>query len=137
VKTIFKGAAVVIFVLLALGGCAAVLASLESGPGAAGVDPTLAPQQNSQTGPAEVRKKGAPKGVGPGTWEIGTDIKAGTYKTGGPAEGSYGVCYWARLSDVDGESIITNGLPQGPAVVRIKKGDAAFDTNGCKPWVRQ
>ncbi len=128
------------FVMALLFGCAAFLVSAAEGPGAT-VSGTLAPEQNRYDGdttdPVESPAAGAPKGVGEGTWEVGADIKAGRYKTAGPSEDGLGICYWARLSATDGESIIVNGLPQGPSVVTIKKSDAAFETNGCAPWIRQ
>ncbi len=67
-----------------------------------------------------------------GTYLVGEDIKAGTYKTsGGPDDG----CYWARNKDDSGEgdSIIANDLGGGPTRVTVKKGEI-FETNGCEDW---
>lgn len=71
---------------------------------------------------------------GDGTWVIGEDIEAGTYRNDG---GSW--CYWERLSGLSGEfgDIIANGLPDGQAVVEIASSDAAFSSNGCGTWTRQ
>ena len=71
-----------------------------------------------------------------GTWEVGTDIQPGKYKTPGPTGG--GSCYWARLKTTDGsfDSIITNGNPEGPATVTISKNDAAFETSGGCTWTK-
>lgn len=78
--------------------------------------------------------------IAAGTWLVGDDVEPGTYRTPGanPDEPS-GMCYWSRLSGLSGEldDVITNGLPDGPAVVTIAPGDAAFQTRGCQPWERQ
>lgn len=81
------------------------------------------------------QQEAAPKGgiPGDGTFLVGKDIQAGTYRSEG--KNTYG-CYWARLSDTTGESsaIIANGSAQGPAIVKIAAGDKAFQTTDCKPW---
>lgn len=43
-----------------------------------------------------------------------------------------------RLSDTTGESdaIIANGSAEGPAIVKIKDGDKAFQSAGCEPWAK-
>ena len=67
---------------------------------------------------------------GPGTYEVGTEIEPGKYKTPGP-EGSFPLCYWARLRNTNGDfdSIITNGNAQGPTTITISTSDAAFETS--------
>lgn len=72
---------------------------------------------------------------GDGTWVVGEDIEAGTYRNGGDG----GWCYWERLSGLSGEfgDIIANGNPDGPAVVEISKSDAAFASQGCGTWTKQ
>jgi hypothetical protein len=73
-----------------------------------------------------------PEGITDGTYVVGVDIKAGTYhSTGGNG------CYWARLSSDNETDIIDNHLGDGPTTVTIKRGDHAFETNGCDPWVRR
>ena len=69
---------------------------------------------------------------GDGTWMVGDDIKAGTYRTKGNSDG----CYWARLSGTSGElaDVIANGDADGPTSVTISDGDVAFETSGCGPW---
>lgn len=70
-----------------------------------------------------------------GSYEVGTDIQAGTYKTSGSnLEGL--PCYWARYSDTTGDfsSLITNELGNGPMVVTIKPSDAMVQTSGCDTW---
>ncbi|MEU6444820.1 hypothetical protein [Streptomyces sp. NPDC047046] len=83
----------------------------------------------------EPQQKAASKGEipGDGTFLVGEDIKAGTYRSEG--KNKYG-CYWARLSDTTGEgdAIIANGNAEGPAIVKVAAGDKAFQTTDCKPW---
>lgn len=69
---------------------------------------------------------------GEGTYLVGEDIKAGTYKTTGGSDGS---CYWARNKNDSGEAdaIIANDLGGGPTRVTVKKGEL-FETNGCDDW---
>jgi hypothetical protein len=73
---------------------------------------------------------------GDGTYVVGSDIKAGTYKTTGPEESTIPNCYWARLKGTSGdfEDIITNGNATGQTTVTISSSDGAFQTNGCKTW---
>ena len=69
---------------------------------------------------------------GDGTWLVGSDIQAGTYRTSNPS----GSCYWARLSGLGGEldDIIANDFTDDPAIVEIKLSDKAFDANDCGTW---
>ncbi|MFG2888465.1 hypothetical protein [Streptomyces sp. NPDC048248] len=93
--------------------------------------------------PAEQKKAGQPKKAAPeatisqGSYLVGEDVDAGTYRTGGPSDSDIPLCYWARNKDSSGEldSIIANGTPQGPARVTINKGEI-FETNGCEEWKR-
>lgn len=68
---------------------------------------------------------------GDGTWQVGKDITAGTYRTTG-GEG----CYWARVSDFSGslQSIQANENARGPAVVSISSTDAGFTSRRCGTW---
>lgn len=56
--------------------------------------------------------------VSDGTYLVGTDMEAGSYKTSG-GKG----CYWARLKDDGGQNIIANNLGDGPARFTTKKGE--------------
>lgn len=70
---------------------------------------------------------------GDGTWEVGVDIKAGTYRLRDLA----GFCYWARLRGFDGDlkDIIANeNVVDGFGVVTIKKADVGFESKGCDEW---
>jgi hypothetical protein len=71
---------------------------------------------------------------GDGTWEVGTDIQPGTYRT---REGS-GSCYWARLSGFGGSlgEIIANENSSGPAVVTISSKDKGFESRRCGTWTK-
>jgi hypothetical protein len=69
--------------------------------------------------------------VGPGTYVVGSEMPAGTWHTAGPDPDSYGSCYYARLRNLDGEtisSIITNGNTPGPMTLTIKPSDKGFET---------
>lgn len=68
---------------------------------------------------------------GDGTFRVGVDIKAGTYRSAGGDS-----CYWERLRGVGGtlDEVIANGAGTGPQVVQIRPSDAAFKTQHCPPW---
>ncbi len=70
---------------------------------------------------------------GEGTMIVGTDIAAGTWRTGGA-----GACFWARLSSFSGEegSVIAAGLASGPETVTIAPTDRGFHSSGCATWTR-
>lgn len=69
-----------------------------------------------------------------GTYQVGTDIQPGTYRTEG---GEY--CYWERLSGFGGtfDEIIANSNPSGPSIVTILPSDIGFSSTRCDSWVLQ
>lgn len=69
-----------------------------------------------------------------GTYEVGTEIQPGTYRTSGSDW-----CYWERLSSNDGEfdSIITNGNANGPSSLSVKASDAFVRFSGTCSWTRR
>lgn len=69
---------------------------------------------------------------GDGMFQVGKDIKAGTYRT---REGSAN-CYYARLSGFTGDlkEILSNENTDAPAVVTIAAGDKGFQSTGCGTW---
>ncbi|MEU3613546.1 hypothetical protein ABZ725_14680 [Streptomyces sp. NPDC006872] len=93
----------------------------------------------TETVTSKPTKKAEPKVAtipGDGTFVVGTDIKAGTYKSAGPADSVIPNCYWARLKSTSGDfdDIITNNNASGPTTVTISASDGAFQTTGCKEW---
>lgn len=69
---------------------------------------------------------------GDGTYEVGVDIKAGTYVSAPPSSGN---CYWARLSGGDGlDDIIANNNSAGQSLVTIASTDKFFQSSGCSEW---
>lgn len=73
-------------------------------------------------------------GFSDGTYQVGADIKPGTYRT---REGSPG-CYYARLAGFSNEmnDILANGNTDSPAVVTIKPTDTGFESQGCGKWTQ-
>jgi len=70
---------------------------------------------------------------GPGTYRIGIDLPAGTYRTEGGQD-----CFWVRLSSLSGtaDSVIAGDHTEGAAAtVVVVPGDTAFSTAGCAAWV--
>ena len=79
---------------------------------------------------------GAQTFSGSGTYIVGVDIDAGTYRS---EVGPSGKCYWARLSGLSRNlnEIITHQMIRGgSAVVEIKPSDYAFETQHCEEWRR-
>jgi len=72
--------------------------------------------------------------AGDGEYLVGSDMKAGTYRTAGP-DGS--LCYWERAKDSTGDfdSIIANNNLQGSGRVTVRKGEV-FKTTGCQKWAK-
>lgn len=70
---------------------------------------------------------------GDGDFEVGTDVKPGTYRTTG---NTGGLCYWERAKDASGEmdSILANDNVSGTSYVTIPAGDKLFKSSGCKDW---
>lgn len=96
------------------------------------VPPTAAP-----TTVAPVTTAAGPKThfSGDGSYRVGVDIAAGTYRTPGPKSGRSS-CYWERESDFSGsfDSIIANENPTGAGVVTIAASDKGFKSTACQDW---
>jgi hypothetical protein len=60
-----------------------------------------------------------------GLYEVGAEIKPGTYKTPGGAD-----CYYARLSSDDTSDIIANNSSTGPQTVRVRPTDKFVEFSG-------
>lgn len=75
-----------------------------------------------------------PGAFGAGTWRVGVDIAAGTYRN----TDSSGGCYWERLSGFSGETsdIITNDITFSPAIVTIEPTDVGFHSEDCGNWIQ-
>lgn len=120
---------IVVGILACIGFIAALAAAPASRPSSTTTGSALDAQQNSVSAPSSSSAKKV-KGYGDGTWEVGSDIKAGTYKTKGGQD-----CYWERLSSSD--DILSNNFGDGPQVVHIRSTDGTFKSDGCGHWVRQ
>jgi hypothetical protein len=66
-----------------------------------------------------------------GMYLVGTDIKAGSYKTSGPVS-PVKMGYWARMRNDSGEfsAVIANSIINGPARVSVKAGEYLEVTGG-------
>ena len=82
-----------------------------------------------------VEKKQAANTIADGTWVVGVDIEAGTYKANSSVGSS---CYWAILtSGTNGDDIINNDIPGGglPSVTLAAGQD--FKSSRCGSWTKQ
>ena len=85
-----------------------------------------------ETTVAGKEKQVAANTIEEGTWTVGTDIKAGTYRV---TESVGRSCYWAIYrSGTNGSDIIQNDIPGGgrPTVTLSKGQD--FTTKRCGSW---
>lgn len=102
---------------------------------AANPEPTVTVTATTTVTAKPPKPKGPATSVpGDGEYLVGTDMKAGTYRTAGPDE--FG-CYWERDKDSSGDfdSIIANDNLQGSGRVTVRKGEV-FKTSGCQKWVK-
>jgi site-specific recombinase XerD len=69
-----------------------------------------------------------------GTFIVGTDITAGTYKNSGG-----NACYFARLRGFGGtvDDIIANNNVSATTIVTISSSDKGFQSRGCGTWTKQ
>lgn len=70
---------------------------------------------------------------GDGDFQVGTDIKPGTYRSSGNSDG---MCYWERAKNASGDtdSLLANDNVSGASYVTIKSTDKIFKSSGCKDW---
>ncbi len=81
--------------------------------------------------PTTAAKPAAPT-ITDGTWTVGEDFPAGTYKT----TGSGSTCYWAIYkSGTNGSDIIDNHIGGGNLRVTLKAGQD-FETARCGTWAK-
>ncbi|MCG2621411.1 hypothetical protein LVY72_05710 [Arthrobacter sp. I2-34] len=80
-------------------------------------------------------KEKAANTIHEGTWTVGVDIAAGTYRTTDAVDSD---CYWGiYTSGTNGDDIIANDIPGGgrPTVTLSKGQD--FNTTRCGTWTKQ
>jgi hypothetical protein len=66
---------------------------------------------------------------GDGLYEVGKDMKPGSYRSKGSR-----ACYYAVLNSPDTTDIATNNITDGPAIVTVSSGDY-FETQDCADWI--
>jgi hypothetical protein len=65
-----------------------------------------------------------------GVWEVGVDVKPGTYKVTAALSEE---CYW-KIAKIGSDDIIQNDIPTGGRpVVKLSKGQE-FTNQGCGTW---
>jgi hypothetical protein len=79
----------------------------------------------------EISAGGPSSSIADGSWEVGTDIKAGKYRT----DDLVSDCYWSiTRAGSNGEDIIANdNVNGGRPTVTLKKGQE-FESNRCGAW---
>ncbi|WP_280881320.1 hypothetical protein [Streptomyces pseudovenezuelae] len=111
-------------------------ASDRAGSGGRGSSASAQHRSGGAKDSGDKKKAAAEKKVafaGDGEFQVGADIKPGTYRTTGNSDG---MCYWERAKDAKGEmdSILANDNVSGASYVTVKTTDKIFKSNGCKDW---
>ena len=68
-----------------------------------------------------------------GTYKVGADIPAGSYRTAG---GGGSPCYYARLKTDDTTSYIANNLSSGPMRMTVRSSDGYVELSGGCEWTK-
>ena len=112
----------------------------DGGSGSSGKG-SSASAEHKDAGKKSSDKKGSTEAVetkkaafdGDGDFQVGSDIKPGTYRTTGNTDD---VCYWERAKDASGDtdSLLANDNVSGASYVTIKSTDKIFKSSGCKDW---
>lgn len=116
--------AVLVLSTLLLAGCSAQAPGPQS--------PKIPAQRSSPAKPAAA-------GVTDGTYLVGKDIPAGTYRTLGVApDSTTELCIWELAKDDSGgyDAFIDSRSGTGPDRITLKAGQV-FRTDGCRPWTKQ
>jgi hypothetical protein len=73
--------------------------------------------------------------IGDGTWTVGKDIEAGTYRAAADVGSS---CYWGiYATGSNGSNIIENDLPGGGRPTVALAGGQDFKSSRCGKWEKQ
>lgn len=141
-RPIVAGIAAIVAVCVVCSICVGVVQSISGNSGSANT--ASASQGGSSTthtpaGPTATQKptaKPTPSYAhfGDGTFQVGKDIRPGTYRTRVSSSG----CYYARLKGFGGTlgEIITNNNTDAPAVVTIAATDKGFESQNCGTWTQ-
>ncbi len=101
-------------------------------PPAAAAQTTAAPAPPATT-TAAVAPAGPATTIDDGTWTVGVDIAAGTYR---PVVAAGDRCYWAVKKGGSNGDIIKNDIGGGRPTVVLAAGQE-FETNRCGTWQKQ
>lgn len=106
-----------------------VTAKADSGEKADAAKEKPAKEKKEESGPATTFDSGS--------YLVGEEVAAGTYKTSGPSDTDLPNCYWARNKDSSGDlySVIANGNPEGPTRLTVQEGEIV-ETSGCGTWTK-
>ncbi|MFD9005425.1 hypothetical protein ACFV0T_31505 [Streptomyces sp. NPDC059582] len=91
------------------------------------------PGGKTDTAKAKAAEKKKAAFAGDGEFQVGSDVKPGTYRTTGNSDG---MCYWERAKDASGEmdSLLANDNVSGTSYVTVKATDKLFKSSDCTDW---
>ncbi|MCD9875537.1 hypothetical protein [Streptomyces guryensis] len=127
------GAVVGVVVIGAVSANAGAKGSGSASDSGSGKRSSASAQHGSGGEKAQAAEKKKAAFAGDGDFQVGSDVKPGTYRTTGNTDG---MCYWERAKDAKGEtdSILANDNVSGTSYVTVKATDKLFKSNGCKDW---
>lgn len=107
--------------------------SSDKGSSASGQAKSGGSSGSSKKGSAEAAEEKKVAFEGDGDFQVGSDIKPGTYRTTGNEDG---MCYWERAKDSSGEmdSLLANDNVTGTSYVTVKASDKLFKSSDCNDW---
>lgn len=139
-RPVVAGIAALVAVCVVCSICVGVIQGISGNSSSAGSSNTSNGGSSATHTPAGPTATNAPTATpkpsfatfGDGTYQVGKDIKPGTYRT---REGSSG-CYYARLKGFSGslDDIIANNNTDSPAIVTISASDKGFESQNCDTW---
>ncbi|MGW0884528.1 hypothetical protein [Streptomyces sp. NPDC002671] len=91
------------------------------------------PGGKKDSGGAKAAEKKKAAFDGDGEYQVGSDVKPGTYRSTGNTDD---MCYWERAKDASGDtdSLLANDNVTGTSYVTVKATDKLFKSSGCKDW---
>jgi len=122
--------------IVVIGAVSANAGSGDSGGSASGDKGSSASAERKSGGTKKDTADAAEKKAafaGDGDFQVGKDVKPGTYRTTGNTDG---MCYWERAKDSSGESdsLLANDNVNGTGYVTVKATDKLFSSKDCRDW---
>jgi hypothetical protein len=118
-----------------MGGGETTAAASTTAPAATSAQPTAPVQAPIATQAPAPEPTGPMTTFGNGTYEVGSDVAPGKYRSPGVQEGAFALCYWDLTND-KGDIVDQGVANEGPSRATLKDG-LTFKSSGCETWTIQ